>query len=444
MPAKTLDSSITDNAARRFLADAGDRETLWCDRITGLHLLKTKTGGSWRYRYQDATGKRRTATIGRYPAMKPQQAAEKAREWRNEGVDVLADKERARRDAEHAAIEARDRILGTYLDGSYTRHQERKKGGPETLAIIRHNFADYLERDMATLTRADIRQWQHKRESEGRAHSTLQRAFGALKTLLNHATRQDPPVLKENPLERVSLERPSDRERADTLSAERAAARRMLTDDEIQALHAGLSGFADELAAQRRRSRKHGKPYLPDLDGLTYPHWSIPFTYCALYTGMRPGDLYSLTWLELNPNFARLVKIPEKTRHHPDPARITMDLPDDLMAIVKGWWIQQGKPETGLVFPSPITGGQLDKKAHLKAWKRIKRLGGLPDDLTFYALRHHFVSALVAAGVPLLTVAQLAGHKSASMIERNYGHLCPTTARDALNVLSRRVARKAS
>ena len=443
MPAKTLDTSITDAAARAFLADADERATLWCEKIPGFHLLKLKRGGSWRYRYTDLTGKRRVATVGGYPAKKPQEAAEAARDWRNAGADPLREKKARRADAIQADELAEKRTLEKYLRGTYTRHQDRKKTGGETLAIIKHNFADWLDRDMATLTRADVIEWQRKREEDGRAHATLQRAFGALKTLLRHATRQDPPVLDANPLEGVTLERPTDKARTEELSADRAATRRLLTADEIQGLHTGLTAFADELRRQRRNSRAHGKPDLPDLDTLAYPHWGIPFTYTALYTGLRPGDLYSLTWAELNMTFSRLVKIPEKTRHHPDPARIVMTLPPDLLTILRGWWEQQGKPETGLVFKSPETGLRMDKKAHRRAWTRIRKLGGLPEDLAFYALRHNFISTLVAAGVPLLTVAQMAGHKSASMIERHYGHLCPATAADALAAFSKSVAPKA-
>lgn len=442
MPLRTTDTSITDAAARRFLQDATERDTLWCERITGLHLIKLKKGGSWRYRYSNTTGKRRVATVGNYPAMKPQQAAEKALAWRNDGVEVLETKEQKREAAKAQITQAASRTLIAYLEGPYTKYQDRRKSGQQTLSMIRHNFPDLLERDMATLTRADIQAWQEKREADGRAHSTLQRAYGALTTLLRHATKQEPPILEKNPLENVSLERPRDSAKAKQVAQKRTAARRLLTPKEIAGLHTGLETFAEEIRQQRRNSRKHGKPHLPDLDAVPFPHWFIPFCYCALYTGMRTGDLYSLTWQELNVNFGRIVKVPEKTQHHPSPAQIVMDIPDALQTIMKDWWAQQGKPADGLVFASPVTGRQMDKKAHGKSWAKVKKLGKLPAELAFYALRHHFISTLVANGVPLLTVARLAGHKSVSMIEDNYGHLCPTAAADALAMFSATVERR--
>ncbi len=440
MPAKKPDTSITEDQADEFLISADYGKSLWCKRITGLHLKKFKKGGSWRYYYQDATGHRRIATIGRYPAMKPQGAALRAGAWRNQGADVLAEKQQKKKAAILEKAQSEHRLMRDYLETIYTRHQERKKSGIETLGLIKSNFGAFLDRDMASLSRADIMKWQIAKEKEGRAHATLTRAYGALKTMLRHATKQDPAILTHNPLDGITLERPTDAEKARTLSARKNETRRMLSDDEIQALHKGLDEFARELREQRRNSRAHGKPELPDLDAVTFPHWAIPFTYTALYTGFRTGDLYSLTWQEANLRFKRITKTPEKTRHHPEPAQITINMVEPLHAVLFAWWQQQGKPESGLVFPSPITDRRMDKKAHSKPWAHIKRLGGLPPSLTFYALRHHFISVLIARGTPIFTVARLVGHKSTKMIESHYGHLCPESAEQALNLLAESVA----
>ena len=428
-----LDTSITDKTADSFLKSADDRATLWCEKISGLHLLKTKTGGSWRYRYSDPTGKRRTATVGRYPSMKPQQAAERASAWRNDDVDVLAEKEKADVQAIADQQRAKHRTLRAYLDGPYTRYQDRRRAGEGTLAILRSNFEDLLDRDLASLTRADIETWQSAKEKKGRAHSTLKRAYGALRTMLRQAIVDG--ILDENPLQYVSLEKPLDNDRSKELRKRREATRRPLKKEEIAAFHSGLDAFAEEIRQGRRNSRKHGKPHLADLDAVNYPHWFIPFAKLSLYTGLRPGDLFSLTWNnELNPNFGRLTKTPEKTKHHGDDkaARVEMDLPPDALVVVKAWWTQCGKPDSGLVFPSPVTDKRMDKNAHDKPWRRVKKVSGLPADLTLYALRHHFISSLVARGVPLFAVARLAGHKSVAMIENHYGHLCPDAAKDIL------------
>lgn len=427
------DTSISDAAINRFLSVSKDRGTLWCDRVTGFHLIKTKTGGSWRYRYADPTGVRRTATIGRYPAMKAQQAAEVAIAWRNTDTDVLSDKEENKAELIASKQKAQNRTLIAYLNGSYSRYQSRRKTGEATLSVLKSNFVDLLERDISSLTRNDIMLWQSKREEQGRAHSTLKRAYGALRTMLKQAIVDG--VIETNPLEHVTLDKPLNDERAAELRRKRESSRRLLTKQELADFHNGLDLFAEEIRQGRRNSRKHGKPHLPDFDNLAFPHWFIPFAKLSLYTGLRPGDLYSLTWhSELNPVFGRLTKTPEKTKHHGEDkaARVEMDLPDAARQVVKAWWEQCGKPESGLVFESPVTRLRFDKNAHDRHWLRVKKIAGLPADLTLYALRHHFISSLVSAGVPLFAVARLSGHKSVAMIENHYGHLCPDAAKDIL------------
>lgn len=55
----------------------------------------------------------------------------------------------------------------------------------------------------------------------------------------------------------------------------------------------------------------------------------------------------------------------------------------------------------------------------------------LPSSVSAYTLRHCVLTDLVRAGLPILTIAQLAG-TSVSMIERHYGHLVRNDAEEAL------------
>lgn len=426
---RKLITTLTDDVVERHQS-APIRSCLTCENLTGLHVIRLKSGVSWRYRYRDPAGRRRTVTLGGFPAMKAEQAQQKALDIEGQQADPLAEREAQREAARAALDEAETRNLGAYLDGPYKRLQARKRSGRETLNRIRYNFPDMLHRDMASLTRRDVERWQERREGEGLAHATLQRAYSSLKTMLNHAAKNG--VLESNPLANVSLADPIDDDRHQALVERRNAARRLLTADEIRALHNGLELYAEKLRRQRRSSREHGKPDLPDLDAVEYPHWFIPFCYVGLYTGLRPGDLFTLTWQEANITFKRIVKTPAKTRHHREPAQVVMDMAAPLVEVLTRWHEQWGRPETGLLFPSSKTGRAMDKKAHLKPWRHVKKLGGLPDDLAFYALRHHFISTLVAQGVPLLTVARLVGQKSVGMIERHYGHLAPASAASAI------------
>lgn len=432
-------SSITVAQADKFTATAKPRQSLFDGNVSGLHLQRLAKASVWRYRYTDATGARRTATVGPFPALKPEQAAARVLDWQQSGVDPLATKAAQRQRQMTEQAEANSRTLGAYLDNGY---QEVMSSWKETNArqntqMIRGAFADLLSVDMAALSGpAHIRPWQSQMASKGRAIATIRRNYGALMTLLNRAARDG--VIATNPLQGWRLDAPTREQQTRTLTDPGARNRRPLTPDEVERLHRGLEAWSERLREQRRSSRQHGKPHLPDLDAVKYPHWFIPMCHLALHTGLRTGDLRSLTWEELSIPFARLRKQAEKSMHHVrtggKPILIEQSLNPTITAIMKAWWEQCGKPQTGLVFASPVTGAELDDKAHKRPWRAVCAAAGL-EGLTFYSLRHHYCSVLVAAGVPLLAVARLVGHRGTAMIERQYGHLLPEQARLAADVL---------
>lgn len=207
--------------------------------------------------------------------------------------------------------------------------------------------------------------------------------------------------------------------------------RRLLTPNELQNLFNGIEAYNADLKRQRASSIQHGRKYLEPLDAKRFAHWSIPFTYLAYYTGMRTGDIKSLTWQNLNLNFKRLSFTPSKTRHHPDPVIVTLDLPDSIIDLMREWKKQQGDNPAGLVFPSDITGKPFDKHAHITHWEKMRSFAELNSGLDFYSLRHHWISTLIQSE-NLLQVARMAGHKSTKMIEKHYGHLIPDRAKGAL------------
>ena len=440
--AKVAETSITDTAVRKFLKDAKLNDVLACGKQTGFHLRKVSKGGSWRYRYCDIHGTRKVKTIGTYPAMKAPEAAWWAQEWRHKGVDPIAERKEAKESAVTAAQEAERRTIRAYLDGPYTRAQSRKKGGGKmTLDRIRQVFQGWLERDMLALTKGDIQDWQQQRERKGIAYATLKRDYGALKTMVRHAYKEG--AIERHPLQDVTLQAPLHSEKKAIFTVGQKTERRMLTESERIGLREGLEKFDEKLRAQRRSSRAHGKPHLASLDDVEFAHWFLPFCHLAMHTGLRPGDLYALTWRELNVQFGRLAKYPEKTLHHPDPVKVDLPLNDEIKNVMRRWWQQCGKPDDGLVFPSPRTDGQLSKTAHQKPWASVKALGGLANDMEFYCLRHNFISTLLMMGVSIFEVARLVGHKGTQMIEQHYGHLCPAAAASAMQAFGKAIAQKA-
>ena len=235
------------------------------------------------------------------------------------------------------------------------------------------------------------------------------------------------PVIAFNPLRDYSLPRPTKAERAAQEAHDKVLQRkRDIFSPEIRkGIMNGLQGYADHIRAQRRRSRRHGKAYLPDLDQVTYPHWFIPFAHIARLTGMRPSDIRALRWEQLhhNPFNGRttLEFTPQKTKDKGDnPVKVSFPVDGELLAVLEAWKEQQGNPSTGFIFQSERTGGQLERKAYLKHWVHIIDIGGLPEDLDFYSFRHNFISSLVMRNVRPIKIARLVGHADESMIIKYY------------------------
>jgi integrase len=69
------------------------------------------------------------------------------------------------------------------------------------------------------------------------------------------------------------------------------------------------------------------------------------------------------------------------------------------------------------------SGGELLSPNNItRAWHRACRAAGVPT-VGFHSLRHAHASALIAAGVDVLTVSRRLGHSKASITLDTYAHL---------------------
>lgn len=88
---------------------------------------------------------------------------------------------------------------------------------------------------------------------------------------------------------------------------------------------------------------------------------------------------------------------------------------------------------------APLFMRQNGKKWNKDSWKlpikAAASAASLPSGVSAYTLRHCVLTDLVTAGLPLLTIAQIAD-TSAEMIERHYGHLASDAALKALGELA--------
>ena len=135
----------------------------------------------------------------------------------------------------------------------------------------------------------------------------------------------------------------------------------------------------------------------------------------ALFTGMRRGELFSLSWSDIDfHNKTITIRSGNKEQYSTIPLN---DLAENVL-------IEQAQAEVGSKFVFPGRGGK--KRTECKRpLLRIKLKAGLPDDFRILqGLRHVYASMLASSGnVELETLQALLTHKSSLMTQRYYAHL---------------------
>jgi site-specific recombinase XerD len=134
----------------------------------------------------------------------------------------------------------------------------------------------------------------------------------------------------------------------------------------------------------------------------------------ALNTGMRLGEMYGLTWENVNLS-RRVLTIPRskngELRH----------VPLNTTALAALQTLKAQADGTGPVFRN-ADGGRLTGPRY---WFEPAIKAAKIRTFSWHCLRHTFASRLVMAGVDIRTVQELMGHKCIAMTVR-YAHLAPT------------------
>jgi len=167
-----------------------------------------------------------------------------------------------------------------------------------------------------------------------------------------------------------------------------------------------------------------------------------PIIVTALETGMRRGEILRLTWEDLDKKNGILYV---KEAKNGDPRHVPMSA--RLQATLKALPRRLG---TDYVFTGGLrhtpAGGKLRRPLNQPVGKIGKPFQDVDSafrnacekagivDFHFHDLRHTAASYMVMAGVPMKTVGEILGHKTATMTER-YSHLTPEHKRQAVELL---------
>lgn len=319
--------------------------------------------------------------------------------------------------------------LRTYLDDHYGPWlKANRRSGAATLALLEHCFAEQFgDLRLDELTPDRLVRWRGQRKVRRKVREeTLNRNVSALHAALNRAVKLF-KLLEANPLAGIELAQ-VDRHRRVV---------RALTADERDRLLAALRARDDDKRAARARANEWRRardyelwPTLSQFaDALT------PAVVTSLETGLRRAELLALRWqyVDLKHRTLRVEGATAKTFE-------TRDVPLSQLAhgTLRDWWLQQGQPATGYVFPSRSEGDPLGslKKSYQRilAKAKIERENKRGERVNWHSLRHTFGSLLGSRGVDPKTIMELMGHADLKTTQR-YLHTDEQRKRAAVEVL---------
>jgi integrase len=145
-----------------------------------------------------------------------------------------------------------------------------------------------------------------------------------------------------------------------------------------------------------------------DVLSLPLLHSVIQF---AIQTGMRRGELMGLTWADIDlPN--RKAYLHDTKNGDPRQVPLTQDAVTILSAL--------SKDDSGKVFPMSLVTLRIQfERVCLFAKKQYTEGGTNPfDDLRFHDLRHEALSRLSDAGLNVIELSHISGHRTLSMLKR--------------------------
>ena len=373
LPMPELITQITVNSAKPKEKPYDIRDS----KVTGF-LLRVLPTGKKKYYCQYSRGKRKF--IKDAALWTPTQAREEAKAILGKaasGYDL--------------SISRAEKItLKTFIEDEYGPWVEvNRKDGEATLKRLKSRFDRFLSKKLSEVSADDAEKWRTSRLKDGAKPATVNRDITTLKATLSKAVEWG--MMPANPLASVK-----------PLKVDTRGKVRFLSKDE------------------EMRLRK-----LLDSKGGRRPKLMKPLILLALNTGMRRGELFHLTWKNVNFSTKTITVAGEKaksgsTRHIPMNAEAVQLLED---------WKKISKGE--LVFPGK-DGAPLNNTK--KSWATILDDAKI-EGFRFHDLRHTFASNLVMAGVDLNTVRDLLGHGDLKMTLR-YAHLAREHKAAAVELLA--------
>lgn len=423
---------------KRLVRSPPDRETEIRDTAIRGFVVKALPSGAVRFYAQLGRGKRETIaheqgsgsrkTLRGFPVdardVLDRSKSSISLSWvrrecqRLQGAQIGGEDFSAQRQAERA-IPTFERFLDAVY-GPWLRDNPDHRDARGTLERLRTVFGKDFGRDkLDTLTPRRLDAWKARRLKGGATPATVNRDLTALKAALAAYARWNERF--RNPLRGY---------KGIKVDPNRKIVR-AFDEDEVTRL---LQACADR-DAHKRVERASGNQWreargykpLPALG--VYADCLTPTVIVSLETGLRRGELFGLRWPFVDFK-ARTIQVEPETAK--SARGRVVPLSDTAHQTLRDWWLQNGQPKRGRVFPV----SNLKKSYHaVLADAAVTRVGEDGKRLNWHSLRHTFGSRLGAAGVDPETIRDMMGHSSLATTQR-YLHTTADRKRRAIEALA--------
>ena len=303
------------------------------------------------------------------------------------------EQEEMERQAAKAAITFREIFMEHYLPHIKT-NRKSARGVNTELGLFRRWIEQAIgHKTMGTIVALDLERIKREMAKVGRAPRSIEYALAVVRQVFNHAINHDLYSGKNPAGGGGKVKRPKEDNRR----------MRFLTKQEADDL-------LTELAARSR-----------DVHDMAL---------LSLHTGMRAGEVFSLTWADVDLTTG-IISLKDTKNNRNRPAFMTETVKAMLQARPKS------RPSE-LVFPG--RDGKRTVQISHSFNKTVEQLGlneGISDRrqrITFHSLRHTYASWLVANGTDIYTVKELLGHSDLKLTAR-YAHVGENAMRSAVEGL---------
>ena len=377
-------------------------------RLKGL-VLRVTPGGTKSWYCEFARGKR--VWLGRADVLGLNEARVSARLILAEvfqGIDPI----------EARKPKAAMPTFGSHLDGDYAAWaKSSQKSYGQNLNRLKTAFKHLLDKPLDKITALDLERWRAKQVERGLSNQTINRDVSSIKASFNRAV--DWGLLTANPLAKVKKARVDDCLKV-----------RYLNEAEEARLRAVIEAREERRRVERDSANhwraERGHVLLPSLRSVVFTDHVKPLILLSINTGCRRGELFDLTWSNVNME-RRILTVTgataksRRTRHIP--------LNREATAVLMNWRAQCEDLD-GLVFLNEA-GVRFDRVN--SSWRRLLKDASI-SDFRWHDMRHHFASRLAMGGVDLNTIRELLGHSDYTMTLR-YAHLAPEFKMKAVEIL---------